>query len=123
MGEITIRNVPRTPKTVTASKLHAGQWAAAGRFYVELLDIFKHTWSFELTHYVDGKPSIHVRVFAPQEDACLYDDAVIDAFEKDPVPGYFFDGTDIDSEVRSDETRERGYYFYPKDRSPGKEGT
>lgn len=85
--------------------------------YRELAKIFTHPWRFDLTHYLDGLPSIHVEVHPPYEDLFIYDDRVIECIEKHMPEGYFFDGTGHACQARDDDgSGERDYFIYPKKR-------
>ena len=89
-------------------------WATVGRIHTALAGVFKHPWSLAVTGWVDGKPSMHVRVRAPNSDVFRYDRAFRAVVDEHVLPGYYNDGTDVDVEVAADGLRERGYYLYPE---------
>jgi hypothetical protein len=101
-------------KTITPYPLVPELDAEVMALYRALAAIFEHPWKFELTHWLDGLPSIHLEVHPPYRDLFMYDERVIACVEEHMPTGYVFDGMARSCEPRDDGAGEREYYIYPK---------
>lgn len=101
-------------RPITTLALQPEADAKVMALYRALADIFEHSWRFELAHYLDGLPSIHIEVQPPYDDLFIYDDRVFACVEKHMPSGYFFDGTSHASQSNEDGSGDRDYFVCPK---------
>ena len=115
------RRTHQTNEAVEVSAMSDDWWVTLGRLHAALAGVLEHPWSLNVTGWIDGEPSVHIRVRAPNGDVFKYDRAFKAAVAEHMPPGYYDDGTDVDVEVGPDGLRERGYYLYPETRDGQRE--
>ena len=109
----TAKKQPREVKPIAATPQ---QVEAMGRIYAKLAAIFKYPFRVELSHVMDGRPTIVITIWPPFAEMRRYD-AVVQRVVKDEMPeGYLDDGLSGDCQSNDRGEGERIYFLIPDKR-------